>query len=105
MKKIDECYFDEKYDTILERLNAYVADVDIEKIIREVVCEIGYKSEDDYFDGNTCNFWGDRDFWAPEVHLYNGKYYLFGSCRSETQLKATHILFDPEYRLLLLKVF
>ncbi len=30
------------------------ASVDIEKIIREVVCEIGYKSEDDFFDGNTC---------------------------------------------------
>ena len=29
------------------------AEVDIEKIIREVVCEIGYESEDDYFDGNT----------------------------------------------------
>lgn len=43
------------------------------------------------FDGSSCNFWGDRDFWAPEVHLYNGKYYLFGSCRSETRLKATHI--------------
>jgi len=34
MKKIDECYFDEKYDTILERLNAYVADVDIENIMK-----------------------------------------------------------------------
>ncbi len=30
------------------------AEVDIEKIIREVVCDIGYKSEDDFFDGNTC---------------------------------------------------
>ena len=30
------------------------ATVDIEKIIRDVVCEIGYKSEDDFFDGNTC---------------------------------------------------
>ncbi len=30
------------------------ATVDIEKIIREVVCEIGYNSEDDFFDGNTC---------------------------------------------------
>lgn len=30
------------------------ANVNIEAIIREVVCEIGYKSEDDYFDGNTC---------------------------------------------------
>ena len=31
------------------------ANVDIEKIIREVVCEIGYKSDDDYFNGNTCS--------------------------------------------------
>ena len=30
------------------------ANVNIEAIIREVVCEIGYKSEGDYFDGNTC---------------------------------------------------
>ena len=30
------------------------ANVDLESIIREVVCEIGYKSEDDFFDGNTC---------------------------------------------------
>lgn len=30
------------------------ATVDIEKIIRDVVCEIGYKSEEDFFDGNTC---------------------------------------------------
>lgn len=34
MKKIEECYFDEKYDTILEQLSAYVADVDIENIMR-----------------------------------------------------------------------
>ena len=30
------------------------AEVNIENIIREVVCEIGYKSEEDCFDGNTC---------------------------------------------------
>jgi len=30
------------------------ANVNIEAIISEVVCEIGYKSDDDYFDGNTC---------------------------------------------------
>ena len=27
------------------------------------------------FDG----FWGDRDFWAPEVHKYNGKFYMFAT--------------------------
>ena len=34
MKKIEECYFDEKYDTMIEQLGAYVADVDIENIMR-----------------------------------------------------------------------
>ena len=43
------------------------------------------------FDGGKCEFWADRDFWAPEVHKYNGKYYLFGSCKSETKHRATHI--------------
>ena len=24
-------------------------------------------------DGDKCGFWADRDFWAPELHKYNGK--------------------------------
>ena len=28
--------------------------IDVEAIVREAVCDIGYKSEDDFFDGNTC---------------------------------------------------
>ena len=43
------------------------------------------------FDGNKCEFWADRDFWAPELHKYNGKYYLFGSCKAENKHRATHI--------------
>ena len=43
------------------------------------------------FDGSKCNFWADRDFWAPELHKYNGKYYLFGSCKAENKRRATHI--------------
>lgn len=35
------------------------------------------------FESNGENFWADRDFWAPEMHKYNGKYYLFGSCKAE----------------------
>ena len=37
------------------------------------------------FDGDKCGFWADRDFWAPELHKYNGKYYLFGSCKAENK--------------------
>ena len=42
-------------------------------------------------DGTALNFWADRDFWAPEVHFYNGKYYLFGSCNTDGKCRATHI--------------
>lgn len=43
------------------------------------------------FDGAAIGFWADRDFWAPEVHKYNGKYYLFGSCKSDTKHRGTQI--------------
>lgn len=37
------------------------------------------------------NFWGTKDFWAPEVHFYNGKYFMFASCKAENRCRATHI--------------
>ena len=43
------------------------------------------------FDGGKCGFWADRDFWAPELHKYNGKFYLFASCKAEDKHRATHI--------------
>ncbi len=43
------------------------------------------------FDGSEINFWADRDYWAPELHKYNGKYYLFASVRAENRNRATHI--------------
>ena len=43
------------------------------------------------FDGGKCGFWADRDFWAPELHEYNGKYYLFASCKADGRHRATHI--------------
>lgn len=42
------------------------------------------------FDGK--NFWADRDYWAPEVHIYNGKYYMFASFKSGEKHRATQIL-------------
>ena len=43
------------------------------------------------FSGSEIGFWADRDFWAPEVHKHNGKYYLFGSCKAEGKCRATQI--------------
>ena len=44
------------------------------------------------FRGSDVGFWADRDFWAPEVHFYHGKYYLFGSCKADGKCRGTHIL-------------
>ena len=38
------------------------------------------------------DFWADRDFWAPEIHRYQGKYYMFVSFRSAYRRRATQIL-------------
>lgn len=43
------------------------------------------------FNGSKHNFWADHDFWAPEVHKYNGKYYIFGSCKADGKCRATQI--------------
>lgn len=37
-------------------------------------------------------FWATMHFWAPEVHKYNGKYYMFASFKSETACRGTQIL-------------
>lgn len=44
------------------------------------------------FDGEKQNFWADKDYWAAEVWQYKGKFYLFGSFRSDTHKRATQIL-------------
>ena len=38
------------------------------------------------------DFWADRSFWAPEVHAYNGGYYLFASFKAEGVCRGTQIL-------------
>ena len=42
-------------------------------------------------DGGALGLWSDRDYWAPEVYFYNGKYYLFGSMKSDSHHRATQI--------------
>ncbi|MBE6770791.1 MAG: glycoside hydrolase [Ruminococcaceae bacterium] len=38
------------------------------------------------------NFWADKEVWAPEVHLYNGMFYMFVSFRADNRLRGTQIL-------------
>lgn len=68
------------------------------KMIDEL-CFYVYKSKDliEWSEGEKVfvpdsDFWADRDFWAPEVHFYNGKFYMFASFKSENHCRATQIL-------------
>ncbi|MFN8371348.1 MAG: glycoside hydrolase family 43 protein [Anaerolineae bacterium] len=37
-------------------------------------------------------FWADRNFWAPEVHVYRGRCYMFISFKAEGMCRGTRIL-------------
>lgn len=37
-------------------------------------------------------FWGTHNFWAPEVHYYDGRFYMFASFKSKDRNRATQIL-------------
>ncbi|MBQ7363300.1 MAG: family 43 glycosylhydrolase [Clostridia bacterium] len=54
------------------------------------------------FDGEKNGFWGTMNYWAPEMHKYRGKYYLFATFKSEDRHRGTQILVsdapDGEFR-------
>ena len=37
-------------------------------------------------------FWGTRDFWAPELHRYQGRFYILCSFKAPDACRGTHIL-------------
>ncbi|MEM7132251.1 MAG: glycoside hydrolase family 43 protein [Chloroflexota bacterium] len=37
-------------------------------------------------------FWSTENFWAPEVHHYQGRYYMFASFKAPNRYRATQIL-------------
>lgn len=39
-----------------------------------------------------CGFWGKYNFWAPEVHKFRGRYYMFASFKADRCLRGTQIL-------------
>lgn len=38
------------------------------------------------------NFWADKNFWAPEVHEYEGGFYMFATFIGEERRRGTQIL-------------
>lgn len=41
---------------------------------------------------NDGSFWANRDYWAPEVHLYAGMFYMFASFKKDGVCRGTQIL-------------
>ena len=41
---------------------------------------------------NDGSFWATRNYWAPEVYLYNGSFYMFASFKSDSVRRGTAIL-------------
>lgn len=41
---------------------------------------------------NDGSFWADRNYWAPEVFCYKGKFYLMASFKAEGRRRGTQIL-------------
>jgi arabinan endo-1,5-alpha-L-arabinosidase len=40
-------------------------------------------------------FWATTNFWAPEAHAFQGKYYLFASFKAPRRYRGTQILVSP----------
>ena len=41
---------------------------------------------------NDGSFWADRNYWAPEVHPWQGIFYMFASFKSKSRRRGTAIL-------------
>ena len=41
---------------------------------------------------NDGTFWADQNYWAPEVHAWQGAFWMFASFKSETRHRGTAIL-------------
>lgn len=37
-------------------------------------------------------FWADRNFWAPEVHVYRGRYFMFATFKADGVCRGTQVL-------------
>ena len=41
---------------------------------------------------NDGTFWSDRNYWAPEIHVYKGMFYMFATFTAEGVCRGTQIL-------------
>ena len=48
------------------------------------------------FEGVVCTVEGGKDYWAPAVCKYNGKYYLYFSCTTHSEVDSFEYLYVAE---------
>jgi len=72
-------------------LDVYVSD-DLETWSEPIVVFTAPEGFSAYTDPRPRAGWSDRDFWAPEVHAYNGAYYMFVTFKHENACRGTLIL-------------
>jgi GH43 family beta-xylosidase len=44
------------------------------------------------FDAEATGFWADLDYWAPECHIWQGKYYIISSFRADGRFRRCQCL-------------
>lgn len=49
-------------------------------------------SEPKYAFRPAFDFWAEKNFWAPEVHQFNGSWYIFASFKADSRCRGTQIL-------------
>lgn len=54
--------------------------------------DLEHWSEPIYAFKKPRDFWATKQFWAPEVHHYNGYWYMLASFKSEDRCRGTQIL-------------
>lgn len=75
------------YGTRVETCWGYADGFDVQ--VSEDMIHWSEKTEVFHNDGS---FWADQNYWAPEVHVYQGKFYMLASFKKEGMSRGTQIL-------------
>lgn len=94
-------------DPATKRYYTYVQFIDKERfpgLVCDEPCFYALESEDliNWSEPKVCfrrgDFWAGLDYWAPEVHIWNGRYYLISSFRAEGTYRKCQCLIGDSPR-------
>ena len=94
--KIDEIFMRDPFLYVEDGIGYLVGTTDKTAWDGKACGFLGYKTYDLVnFEGpyvlfqRDDTFWADKNFWAPELHKYKGKYYLIASFKKEGMHRAS----------------